>query len=205
MGELLCPLPGAGLCGGSLPREAPGGTTPVSATSSGILYSAPAVTREQSNAGPGGSGAGPLICSALDRSVLGVLGPLGLCLYRGRPNPGLCPVPCAPGPALLDSRSQLYSHLTVEPPPELLQVAPRAPHPTLNGASSVAGGAAAKLLLGRANTSVQSCHLSPSELLPSQCMCPAALRELAALSWECMFLLVSQGALGHPRLPGVLL
>ena len=29
LGELLCPLPGAGLSGGCLPREAPGGTTPV--------------------------------------------------------------------------------------------------------------------------------------------------------------------------------
>ena len=29
LGELLCPLPGAGLSGGCLPREAPGGTTSV--------------------------------------------------------------------------------------------------------------------------------------------------------------------------------
>ncbi|CAD7682271.1 unnamed protein product [Nyctereutes procyonoides] len=38
-----------------------------------------------------GSGAGPLICSARGRSVLAVLGPPGLCLVRGRPDPGLCP------------------------------------------------------------------------------------------------------------------
>ena len=43
------------------------------------------------SAGPGGSGAGPLICSAPGRSVLAVLGPPGLCLSRGRPDPGLCP------------------------------------------------------------------------------------------------------------------
>ena len=48
MGELLCPLPGAGLSAVSLPREAPGGTTPVAAVSTGNLYSAPAVTQEQS-------------------------------------------------------------------------------------------------------------------------------------------------------------
>ena len=48
MGEPLCPLPRAGLSGISFSHEAPGGTTPVSATSSGVLYSAPAVTREQS-------------------------------------------------------------------------------------------------------------------------------------------------------------
>ena len=34
---------------------------------------------------------GQLICSALGRSILTVLGPPGLCLSRGRPNPGLCP------------------------------------------------------------------------------------------------------------------
>ncbi|CAD7676243.1 unnamed protein product [Nyctereutes procyonoides] len=38
---------------------------------------------------PGGSGAGPLICSARGRSVLAVSGPPGLCLSRGRPDPGL--------------------------------------------------------------------------------------------------------------------
>ena len=48
MGEPLCSLPGAGLSAVSLPREAPGGTTPVAAVSSGNLYSAPAVTQEQS-------------------------------------------------------------------------------------------------------------------------------------------------------------
>ena len=91
MGELLCPLPGAGLSGGCLPREAPGGTTPVAAASSGNLYSAPAVTREQSICRAWRLRVGPLICSALGRSVLAVLGPPGLCLSRGRPNPGLCP------------------------------------------------------------------------------------------------------------------
>ena len=48
MGELLCPLPGAGLSGGSLPCKDLGGTTPVTVATFGNLYSAPTVTREQS-------------------------------------------------------------------------------------------------------------------------------------------------------------
>ena len=91
MGELLCPLPGAGLSAVSLPREAPGGTTPVAAVSSGNLYSAPAKLGSSLSAGPGGSWAGPLICSALSRSVLAILGPPCLRLSQQRPNPGLCP------------------------------------------------------------------------------------------------------------------
>lgn len=62
------------------------------------------------SAGPGGSGAGPLICSARGRSVLAVLGPPGLCLSRGRPDPGLCPGALCSGAPLLDSRSRPRSH-----------------------------------------------------------------------------------------------
>ena len=79
----------------------------MSAASSGALDSAPAVTTELSVCrGQDAPGAGPLICSALGRSVLVVLGPPGLCLSRGRPNPGMCPGAlcsgaCAVGFALL--------------------------------------------------------------------------------------------------------
>ena len=118
---------------------------------------------------------------------------------------GCIPKPCTLGPALLDSRSRLQSRLTAEPPPKPLRVAPGAPQHPPHGASSSAGGAAAKLLLGPCKPSSQSRHPRPTELLPGQCMCPAALRELGALSWECRCLLESQGALGHPRPPGVLL
>ena len=118
---------------------------------------------------------------------------------------GCIPKPCTPGPALLDSRSRLQSRLTAEPPPKPLRVAPGAPQHPPHGASSFAGGAAAKLLLGPCKPSSQSRHSRPTELLPGQCMCPAALRELGALSWECRCLLESQGTLGHPRHPGVLL
>ena len=65
--------------------------------SSGALDSAPAVNTELSACkGLDAPVAGPLIFSALSRSVLAVLGPPGLCLSRGRPNPGLCPGPVLP-------------------------------------------------------------------------------------------------------------
>ena len=50
----------------------------------------PQLLRSSPSDSPGGSGAGPLICSALGRRVLVVLGPPGLCLSQARPDPGLC-------------------------------------------------------------------------------------------------------------------
>ena len=50
----------------------------------------PQLLRSSPSDSPGGSGAGPLICSALGRRVLAVLGPPGLCLSWARPDPGLC-------------------------------------------------------------------------------------------------------------------
>ena len=58
---------------------------------------------------------------------------------------------------------------------------------------------------GRSNLYTQSHCWSLSVLLPGQCMCPAALRELDALSCECRCLLVSHGPRGYPHPPGVLL
>ena len=91
MGELLCPLPGAGLSGRSLPREASGGTTPVAVASSGNVYSAPTVTPEQSicRAWRLWGGAADLLSSGQERPCCP--GPPGLFLSRGRLNPGLCP------------------------------------------------------------------------------------------------------------------
>ena len=90
LGGAAVPLPGAGLSGGCLPREAPGGTAPVVGplwkpgfsprSSSGAL-------RLQGLEAPGG--AADLL--SWGRSVLAVLGPPGLCLSRGRRDPGLCP------------------------------------------------------------------------------------------------------------------
>ena len=68
---------------------------------------------------------GPLICSALGRSILVVLGHLGLCLSRGGQILGCVLAPCALGPVLLDSLSWPPSHLSPELPPspsELLLV-----------------------------------------------------------------------------------
>ena len=103
--------------------------------SSGNLDSAPAGTP---SAGPGGSGAGPLICSARGRSVLAVLGPPGLCLSRGRRDPGLCPGAlcsgaCAGGFALPGRAAP-----SAEPPPEPLRAAPGTAQPPPHGASSSA-------------------------------------------------------------------
>ena len=126
---------------------------------------------------------------------------------------GLCYWICAPGHEAASPWSCRPAHQSCsrprsplrDLPPEHLRVAPGAAQPPPYGASSSAGGTAAKLLPGHAAPSVQSRCPSPSELLPSQCMCPAALREFGALSWECRCLLVSQGARGHPCPPGVLL
>ena len=98
MGELLSPLPGAGLSGDCLPREAPGGTTTVVAASSGALDSAPAVTKDLSVCrGLDAPRVGPLICSARGRSVLAVLGPPGLCLSRGEAGSWAVWRPVLPG------------------------------------------------------------------------------------------------------------
>ena len=81
--------------------------------SSPALESAPAVTTELSvHRGLDAPGAGLLICSARGRSVLDVLCPPGLCLSRGSAGSWVVsPVPCAPGPALLES-------LSAAPPPQ---------------------------------------------------------------------------------------
>ena len=82
--------------------------------SSGALDSAPAVTTEVSVCrGLDAPGAQPLICSARGRSVFAVLGPPGFCLSRGEAGSwAVSPVPCAPGPALLDSHSRSRSPLS---------------------------------------------------------------------------------------------
>lgn len=123
MGELLCPLPGAGLSGGCLPREAAGGTAPVAGQlwKPGFSSGRNSVCRAWRLRG----GAADLL--SWGRSVLAVLGPPGLCLSRGRPDPGLCPGAlcsgaCAGGFALPGRAAP-----SAEPPPEppeLLRVPP---------------------------------------------------------------------------------
>ena len=174
MGALLCPLPGAGLSADSLTHEAPGGTTPVSAASSGNLYSAPSVTWEQSicRAWRLWGGAADLLSSGQERPCcpgpsrpLPVSGEAESWTVSRRPvlwslrcwirTPGCAafsPHSCRPAPLSCSwSRSPLR-----EPPPEHLRVAPGAEQPPLHGAPSSARGTTAKLLLGHATPSTQS-------------------------------------------------
>ena len=111
------PLPGAGLSGGCLPREAAGGTAPVAGQlwKPGFSSGRNSVCRAWRLRG----GAADLL--SWGRSVLAVLGPPGLCLSRGRPDPGLCPGALCSGPALVDSRSR-----AAHPPPRSRPRAPRA-------------------------------------------------------------------------------
>lgn len=206
MEELLCPLPGVGLSGDSLPREAPGGTTPVSVASSGNLYSAPAVTREQSicRAWSLWGGAADLLRSGQERPCYpGPSGPLPVLgeaeSWAVSRRPLLWGLRCwilAPG----RKAASLQSHRPS--PSELLPE----PHSTLRTEPlPLQEEPLPSCSWGHANPSSQSRHLKLSGLLPGHCMCPAALRELGALSWGCRCLLESQGALGHPHPPGVLL
>ena len=104
--------------------------------SSGNLDSAPAGTP---SAGPGGSGAGPLLCSAgAGASLLSWALPASACPGGGGIL-GCVPAPCAPEPALVDSRSR-----AAQPPPrsrrpspsELLRVPPCALQPLGSSAHS---------------------------------------------------------------------
>ena len=136
MGELLCPLPGAGLSGGCLPREAPGGTTPVAAASSGALDSAPAVTPELS------------VCRAWR-----LRGGAADLLSSGQERP-CCPGPSRPLPVPGEAGSWAVSRRPVlrglrcwirapgraapsaEPPPEPLRAAPDRAAPSARTSSS---------------------------------------------------------------------
>ena len=89
----------------------------MTAASSPALESAPTVTTavSQSTGAWMLQGRGALICSTRGRLVAGVLtalGPSGIRLPRREHRVlGCVPAPCAPGPALLESRSQLRSPL----------------------------------------------------------------------------------------------
>ena len=133
MGELLCPCLVQGsvgvVCPVKLQEEQPQWRG-----SSGNLDSAPAGTP---SAGPGGSGAGPLICSVgAGASSLSWALPASACPGGGRIL-GCVPAPCAPEPALLDSRSRPAAP-SAELPPEPLRAAPGTAQPPPHGASSSA-------------------------------------------------------------------
>ena len=117
MGELLCPCLVQGSVGVVYPVR-PQEEQPQWRGSSGNLDSAPAGTP---SAGPGGSGAGPLICSAPGgaSSLFWAL-PASACPGGGGIL-GCVPAPCAPEPALVDSRTG-----AAQPPPRSRPRAPRA-------------------------------------------------------------------------------
>ena len=115
MGELLCPCLVQGSVGVVYPVR-PQEEQPQWRGSSGNLDSAPAGTP---SAGPGGSGAGPLICSAgAGASSLSWALPASACPGGGGIL-GCVPAPCAPEPALVDSRSR-----AAQPPPRSRRPSP---------------------------------------------------------------------------------
>ena len=158
MGELLCPCLVQGSVGVVYPVR-PQEEQPQWRGSSGNLDSAPAGTP---SAGPGGSGAGPLICSAgAGASSLSWALPASACPGGGRIL-GCVPAPCAPEPALLDSRSR-----AAQPPPRS-----RRPSPS------------ELLLEPRSPLRTEPLPLpEPLRAAPGPAVRAAALRELGALSW----------------------
>ena len=207
------PLPGAGLSGGCLPREAAGGTAPVAGQlwKPGFSSGRNSVCRAWRLRG----GAADLL--SWGRSVLAVLGPPGLCLSRGRPDPGLCPGAlcsgaCAGGFALPGRAAP-----SAEPPPEPLRAAPGTAQPPPHGASSSArappscsrGRAAPSaepppepLQLLRVPSPLRGAAPEPPELLRVP---PCALQPLGSSAHSpgrAVALLLSPGARGHPRPPG---
>ena len=139
VGGAAVPLPGAGLGGGCLPREAAGGTAPVAGQlwKPGFSSGRNSVCRAWRLRG----GAADLL--SWGRSVLAVLGPPGLCLSRGRLDPGLCPGAlcsgaCAVGFTLPGLTLPGLATPSVEPPPEPPRAAPGTAQPAPHGASSSA-------------------------------------------------------------------
>ena len=161
MGELLCPCLVQGSVGVVYPVR-PQEEQPQWRGSSGNLDSAPAGTP---SAGPGGSGAGPLICSAgAGASLLSWALPASACPGGGRIL-GCVPAPCAPEPALVDSRSRAAQPppRSCRPSPSELLLEPRSPHRT------------EPLPLPE--------PLRAAPVPPGPAVRAAALRELGALSW----------------------
>ena len=179
MGELLSPLPGAGLSeclsclsgeatvrlsGGCLPREAPGGTTTVAAASSPALESAPAVTTELfvSRTWRLRGWAADLLSSGQEH--LAVLCPPGLCLsWREAGSWAVSRRPLLPACAAgFGSGGTVPSR---EPPPEPIQAAHAAAQPPPHRASSSARAPPSCSQAGAAAPSPRIHCWSPSKLL----------------------------------------
>ena len=118
------------------------------------------------------------------RSVLAVLGPPGLCLSRGRRDPGLCPGALCSGACAVGFALPGCATPSAELPPEPLRAAPGTAQPPPHGASSSAR-APPSCSRGRAAPSAEP-PPEPLQLLrvpPGPAVRAAALRELGALSW----------------------
>ena len=175
MGELLCPCLVQGSVGVVYPVR-PQEEQPQWRGSSGNLDSAPAGTP---SAGPGGSGAGPLLCSAgAGASSLSWALPASACPGGGRIL-GCVPAPCAPEPALVDSRSR-----AAQPPPRSRRPSPfscswsrRVPPPALQplGSSAHSPGRAVALLVSPGARGHPrppgSCSTSPRAPFPREGRC----------------------------------
>ena len=111
MGELLCPCLVQGSVGVVYPVR-PQEEQPRWRGSSGHLDSAPAGTPEVSVCRAWRLPGGAADLLSWGRSVLAVLGPPGLCLSRGRLDPGLCP-----GAAVLRSLRCWIHAPAPQPPP----------------------------------------------------------------------------------------
>ena len=116
LGGAPLPLPGEALSGGCIPCDAQGGTTPVAAARSEHLYSASPVTLEQSvcRAWRLWGRAADLLSSEQERPCCP--GPSRPLPVPGEAESWAVSRPCAPRPALLDSRSRPGRHLSTEPP-----------------------------------------------------------------------------------------
>ena len=187
MGELLCPCLVQGSVGVVYPVR-PQEEQPQWRGSSGNLDSAPAGTP---SAGPGGSGAGPLMCSAgAGASSLSWALPASACPGGGRIL-GCVPAPCAPEPALVDSRSR-----AAQPPPRSRRPSPsscsgsrRVPPCALQPLGSSAhspGRAVAVTVPGSPRASPPSwvlLQLPASPFPPGRSVQLLLLRDGALLSW----------------------
>ena len=135
----------------------------------------PQELRSSPSAGPGGSGAGPLICSAgAGASLLSWALPASACPGGGRIL-GCVPAPCAPGPALLDSRSRAAQPppRSRRPSPSELLLEPRSPLRT----EPLPLPEPLRAAPGAAQPPPRSRRLNPSELLRVP---PCALQPLGS-------------------------
>ena len=199
MGELLCPCLVQGSVGVVYPVR-PQEEQPQWRGSSGNLDSAPAGTP---SAGPGGSGAGPLICSAgAGASSLSWALPASACPGGGRIL-GCVPAPCAPEPALVDSRSQAAQPppRSCRPSPSELLLEPRSPLCT----EPLPLPEPLRAAPGAAQPPPRSRRPSPFSCSGSRRVPPCALQPLGSSAHSpgrAVALLLSQGTRGHPRPPG---